>query len=565
MTAKPTSGSKATAPWAIDWLWRGQFALLVGFAIASIAPVRAQISQVNPGVIQNDIERQQRQFEQQAAPPKLQGPGVVGGQRETSPLLRPGGPKFLLRKVRFEPSHFLTPQELDGIAKKYVGRKIDISDLLQLVADINAIYTQRGIVTGIATLPPQSADGGVVQIKLTEGRLNTSSIEGNKQTSDFYIRQRVNPREGEVLDVPRLNRDVTWFNRTNDVQIKALLQPGTDFGLTDLKLAVIEPPVDTLQLFVDNQGAQNTGAFQQGVYYKRHGLFGVDDRLTFYGVRADGNLNGNVAYNIPINPWGGRIGVSYTQGKIKVIDGPFVSLDVTGTSTQSAINLSQPVLATDNWLLLLNGATTVGSTTSDFTGVAVTNDHYGKWTSGFALTHFGNGYSVTISPAVNVVHWHDSILGGAENFNTFTGSATASAKLPVDFSVSFLASWQFSPTHLLPGDQVFSVGGPSTVRGYPSNAETGDSGYYGNLELHRDWSALLKGFDAYLFTDFGAAFSPSIGRVDLVSVGAGASWTPRPAWTLEGNVATPLRTVIATQPRYQAYGRLIWRPLLSFM
>ncbi|WP_339445056.1 DDE-type integrase/transposase/recombinase, partial [Pseudomonas hunanensis] len=86
--------------------------------------------------------------------------------------------------------------------------------------------------------------------------------------------------EGEVLDVPQLNRDVIWFNRTNDVQIKALLQPGTSFGLTDLQFAVIEPPVDTLQLFTDNQGADNTGRWQGGAFYKRHGLFGVDDRLT---------------------------------------------------------------------------------------------------------------------------------------------------------------------------------------------------------------------------------------------------------------------------------------------
>ena len=28
---------------------------------------------------------------------------------------------------------------------------------------------------------------------------------------------------GEVLDVPKLNQDVTWFNRTNDVQLQALL------------------------------------------------------------------------------------------------------------------------------------------------------------------------------------------------------------------------------------------------------------------------------------------------------------------------------------------------------
>lgn len=91
--------------------------------------------------------------------------------------------------------------------------------------------------------------------------------------------------------MPQLTNDVTRFNRTNDVQIRALLQPGTNFGLTDLQLAVTEPPRNTLQLFFDNQGVQTTGRNQGGVYYKLHGLAGIDDRLTFYGVKSEGNLN----------------------------------------------------------------------------------------------------------------------------------------------------------------------------------------------------------------------------------------------------------------------------------
>ena len=46
---------------------------------------------INPGVIQNDVDRQRRQLEQQSAPPKLNGPAVIGGEREKSQLLKPGG------------------------------------------------------------------------------------------------------------------------------------------------------------------------------------------------------------------------------------------------------------------------------------------------------------------------------------------------------------------------------------------------------------------------------------------------------------------------------------------
>ncbi|MDD1526698.1 ShlB/FhaC/HecB family hemolysin secretion/activation protein [Bradyrhizobium sp. WBOS7] len=544
-------------------MWVLRAALAIGLAASCLASARAQ--SINPGVIQNDVDRQRRQLEQQSAPPKLTGPAVIGGEREKSQLLKPGGPKFRLRKVTFDESKFITPAELDEIAKKYVGKDVDIAALLQLVADINAVYAARGIVTGIATLPEQDAKGGVVRIKLTEGRLQKTTVEGNKQTRADYILQRVKEPEGEVLDVPKLNRDVIWFNRTNDVQIKALLQPGTSFGLTDLQFAVIEPPTDTLQLFVDNQGPENTGRWEGGGFYKRHGLFGVDDRLTFYGVRSDGNLNGNVAYSIPVNPWGGRAGVSYTEGKIKIIQGPFVALDVTGRSSQAAVNFSQPVWVTQDWLVLVNAALTEGKTVSRFGTVAVTDNHYDKTTAGISVTRSGNTYSITVSPAVNYIAWHDYVLGNNRAFNTYTGSLIAtSAAGPANFSANVLASWQYTPETLLPGDQIFSIGGPTTVRGYPSNAASGDSGYYFNAELHYNWSQWLRGFDTYIFTDWGAVYSTFPGVTEMSSVGVGFSWTYAPFMTFEANYATPLKVSVSTQNRYEAYGRVIFRPLLMF-
>jgi hemolysin activation/secretion protein len=442
-----------------------------------------------------------------------------------------------------------------------VGKRVDIAGLLNLVAEINQIYSQRGIVTAIATLPPQTANNGIVKVKLTEGRLQKSSVEGNQQTSENYIRGAVNPPAGEVLDVPKLNRNVVWFNRTNDVQIRALLQPGRDFGLTDLQIAVTEPPVNTLQFFVDNQGVQTTGKNQVGTYYKRHGLLGRDDRLTFYGVASQGNLNGNAAYNLPFNPWGGRIGVSYTQSQIKIIQGPLSTLDMKGRSDVAAVNVAQPVWVDATWLVQANGAYAYGNTKTEFSAVPVVSDRYSKATGGVSVAASGAEYSVTISPAYNSIDWHDKILGGERNFNTFTGSAAATARLPAEFSATFLASWQYTREKLLPGDQLFSIGGPTTVRGYPTNAVAGDSGYYFNLELHRNMSDLIRGLDIFAFVDSGATFSTFPRLTQLDSAGAGLSWTPHAAITFETSVGVPWRTVLADQPNYQWYGRFIFRPL----
>lgn len=538
--------------------------LPIGLALLSLCSVaRAQVPpQTNPGLIQEDVDRQRRRIEQQQQVPKQQGPAVVGPQRAPIITIPGGGERFLLRKVTFDESKFITREELDAIASKYVGKRVDIAGLQSLVAEINQLYAQRGIVTAIATLPPQTATAGVVKIKLTEGRLQSISAIGNQQTRESYLRKAVEQPKGEVLDVPKLNRDVVWFNRTNDVQMRALLQPGTDFGLTDLQLAITEPPVNTLQVFYDNQGVKTTGSNEGGIYYKRHGLAGFDDRLTVYAVKSKGNLNGNVAYNIPVTPWGGRLGVSYTQGQIRIVDGQTSVLDVTGRSSQTAVNFGQPLFVNDMWLLQANAAYAYGSSNSDISAVTVSKSRYSKDTGGVSATISGADYSATFSPSYNSINWHDQILGGERSFNTFTGAANASYRFPAAFSATFLGSWQYTWEKVLPGDQSFSVGGPTTVRGYPTNAVAGDSGYYFNAEIHRDMSDIVKGLDLFAFTDSGSVYSTFPAKTQLDSSGAGVSWTPIPSLTFEGSVGVPWRVVVAGQPNRQFYGRVTFRPLL---
>jgi hemolysin activation/secretion protein len=264
---------------------------------------------------------------------------------------------------------------------------------------------------------------------------------------------------------------------------------------------------------------------------------------------------------MPFNPWGGRVGVSYTQGDIKIIQGQFATLDVTGKSNQVGVNIGQPIWATNAWLVQANAAYAYGNSESDFSSVAVSNDRYSKDTGGLSVNASGADYSITLSPTFNSINWHDKILGGERSFNTFSGSGNAILRLPAQFSAVFLGGWQYTWEKLLPGDQLFPIGGSTTVRGYPSNAVAGDSGYYFNLELHRNMSDMISGLDVFAFVDSGSVYSTFPANTQLDSAGAGLSWTPYAPLTFEASVGIPWRTVIADQSHYQFYGRIIFRPL----
>ena len=544
--------------------WLLVIMVLVPFVGASAAMAQVPPATTVPGGVEQEQQRQQRRLEQQTQTPKQQGPAVIGPGRGPTELLKPGGPKFRLRGVRFDgTSKFLSREELDAVVAPYVGHDVDFSDLQKVVAAISALYSEKGVVTGIATLPPQSVAGGVVHIKLTEGRLGKFSMTGRQHTAEGYIADRVEPpKPGEVLDVPKLSRDVTWFNRTNDVQLRALLQPGTTFGLTDVQLAVTEAPADILQVFYDNQGVQSTGRYEGGVYYRHSGALGFDDRFTFYGTRADGNLNGNVSYNIPINTWGGRLGASYTQGRIKIIQGSFQALDITGQSRAAGVNFSQPLFVTDAWLLQANLADTYSISQSDLSQVRITDDRSNKQTIGVSVTNSGADYSLTLSPAVNFVQYHSEVTDIGRPLTIYSGTWNALWRFPANFSIAALGSAQYTTATLLPGDQLFQIGGPTTVRGFPTNTAAGDSGFYANFELHNNLSNLIAGLDFYGFIDQGEVTSTFPARTVLRSGGAGLSFTPWSPLTIEASAGMPWQQVVPDQPKYQAYFRVIFRPLL---
>jgi hemolysin activation/secretion protein len=235
---------------------------------------------------------------------------------------------------------------------------------------------------------------------------------------------------------------------------------------------------------------------------------------------------------------------------------------VTGTSNLASINFGQPVYVTDTWLVQLNGAYGYGNSESDFSAFPVTQDRYSKTTGGFSATVSDANYAFTVSPAANAIDWHNEILDNPRSFDTFTGNSNAFIKLPDHFSISALGSWQYTWQKLLPGDQLFSIGGPTTVRGYPSNSAAGDSGYYFNFEVHRDMSEFVPGLDVYGFVDSGSVYSTFPRTTQLDGAGAGLSWSPIAALTFEASGAVPWRFDIAGQPHSVFYGRVTFRPLL---
>lgn len=351
-------------------------------------------------------------------------------------------------------------------------------------------------------MPEQQLEGGVLRIELVEGRVGKVTVEGATRSAD-YVRGRAQLEPGTVVDVPDLSGRMAAQNRIGEVHIRIALQPGTDFGQNDITLSVTEPKEDILDVFLDNFGSPTTGRFQRGLLFQHYGLLGIDDRLKLYGVHAEGNLSGNASYTFAVTPTGGRVGFSYSASKIEIVDGAFKGLDVTGGSRSAGINFIQPVYSDGTWLAMLNLGGTLSHSTTKQSGIAFTDNRTLKPLIGATFNYYGQDFSASFAPSYPYGRTDIKVTEALDEAEFFNGTASFSAVLPEDFALQGFGAWQVSSKPLVTGDQLFQIGGATTVRGY-GNSVGGGSGYYANLELHKSFNGDFGMVDVFTFVDNGA-------------------------------------------------------------
>ena len=232
---------------------------MIGALVLSVETTQAQ--GINPAT---SVEKQNAQrLQDLAATPTQTGPFVISPETTLGTIVPSGGPTVRLVGVEFTKSEFLTQADLDEILAKYLGKRVDFSQIQTLVQDVNDLYTQKGVITASAVLPPQTLDRGILKVQLVEGKLASVAMGGNKKVPDAFVFDRVRLTRGDgTVDVPSAAADINNFNKIYNAQLRMALQPGVRFGTTDLAFEITEPKTNQLSVFVDNQGVKSTGQDQ---------------------------------------------------------------------------------------------------------------------------------------------------------------------------------------------------------------------------------------------------------------------------------------------------------------
>ncbi len=410
------------------------------------------------------------------------------------------GISFELTDVVVEPESKLIPtSDIEHIVSEYRDRRVSIAMIHEIVSKINTLYSNAGHYNARARLPPQSVKGGVVKIQLVEGRLGLLEIENNESTKEIYFTQRVGVVPGEVVNLNQLARDMEWFNRTSDIQARARLKPGQEFGETDVILDVYEQRPLKVSLFADNTGSSSTGEERGGVNLSHASLLGYRDQLNLNVAGAEGELGGVFSYSVPVNRWNGRLGYSYADTDIDIVNGDFKDLNITGDSITQNLFFSQPVYIKNGFKIdtTLSGGTLRSKT--ELNGEFLQKLHMTEKKAGLGIEYLGNKQYV-----FGRLGFTDLASETDKRFDSHFWSASLAYlyRINPDWRVNFRSEWQYTGDKLLPSARAFQIGGGATVRGYDEGAVSGNKGYFTNLELHylvNDWA------NVFIFTDAGEA------------------------------------------------------------
>ena len=522
--------------------------LLVVFAVFLPVSVRAQLPEsVSPGAVQKSLEGRK---------------SVSPGLQKEIPLELPRhekggkriqkGVKILVRRFEFKGNKVLSGSYLEGIVKGYLNRELSFSDLEEVCRKIEAVYREKGYFLAQAIIPPQEVKGGVVVIKVLEGRLGKVEVEGERHYKERFIKGHFKPTESGVINYHRLLKTLLLLNEHPDLKVHATLKRGEAPGTTDILLKVQDRWPVHFYLDYNDFGTRYVSRHRFGSALECSNVLLQGDTFKFRGVVGSPIKQLQFVkfeYTFPLGTSDTKLGIHYTYLTYKV-GREFRVLDLRGKSKIFTVDLIRPVVRTRRSILDVGVAFDykqirdylLGQVTSDdelrivralaryshLDRLRGRNQIYLEWSWGIPYILAG---SKRVDPRA-------SRLGAGGSFLKAELQLQRVQWLPFGTYLVLRGGGQLSWNDL-PISEQYSIGGADSVRGFESSAYLGDSGYSGSIEWYvpppiiGNWkSPFLKGekikqaIKLVGFFDYGRIFlrDPQPGEyknVGIAGVGCG--------------------------------------------
>ena len=473
----------------------------VAWAAVASGPIDAgtQLSQARDYMERELIARQ---LEEDRKKQKAQVESKLKAPEEAASTI-----SFTLTKIQTDPSEVLTEAELQKITEQYIGKTVSLADLYAITGAINNLYNDKGYMVCRAYLPPQRIHGGVVQIKLLEGKTGTVTLQGLKHTKEKYVTCRVPLKPGTVANTAVLNKQLQRFNGTNDVQLRILVHAGKETGTTDYEIAAYEPKQNqSVTVYLDNNGYETSGRFRQGLFYNIRSLTGMRDSLRLNYLRSEGSNIYGIGYSLPIGKMGTRLDLDYSGNNSKIIKGDAKPLDIKSDASAFALAIRHPLVVDQKrkyevGLQYLNQTSKTKWRLIDYW----TKDKRSTFIPYISFTHYGDSSVLYHKHSFPITSFKNTAYGDWENNSNYVSyqlNMLYQKKYKHGQMFSARLDGQLAGSKDRSSSDRFYLGGANSVRGYEESFIGGNKGATVGLTYQVPLDKKQR-YHAFAFFDYG--------------------------------------------------------------
>ncbi len=416
-------------------------------------------------------------------PPRDENAADASAQAEETP---PENPSFLLTALTFDQSHYLDAEVLAEINRQLAGRPINLPVLSAVPAIINEIYAVEGALTASAVLRPQTSANGVIHVSLLEPVLGDIRVSDVGNTKPDYIRQRIGAVPGQHPEFESLAQDLFVFSTLNNINLTAQFEPTDSPDVVDMVLKGDKPKETMTAVTVDNHGPHETGEERASAYFQHMSLTGRRDILSVNGSVSEGTRKAGISYSFPVGLKGARLMTGSAYSESRVVNGQLASVNLESQSASVYFSYQHPVIVEPGRIAWIGVSGDLERLQTQISGVELTDSTIGEtslftnwlWRKSNLTTSinlqftFGDASSQTATSTDGPFQY---IQGGLDMAGVVEESVAVRFRMNAKYAIS-----RNNPSSIL-----HSIGGVTTVRGYPEGLLSGDTGANISLEFSR--------------------------------------------------------------------------------
>ncbi|HIK45529.1 MAG TPA: ShlB/FhaC/HecB family hemolysin secretion/activation protein [Leptolyngbyaceae cyanobacterium M65_K2018_010] len=497
-----------------------------------------------------------------APPPELQVPTPERPEE----LVPPAG-EVTLVVDRFEVmgSTVFSEAELQAVLAPFVGRPLTLTELLQARTAITQLYVDRGYISSGAFIPPQVPAAGTVVIQVVEGQLVDIQVQGTTRLNPGYVSSRLALAAPPPLNVNQLVDGLRLLQLNPLIaNISGELSAGLEPGTSLLTVTVEEADSFSVDLAVNNNQPPTVGTTEAGLYLNELNLTGNGDAAQLGYAITEGSDTVVASYQLPVNPRNGTLGAFFQYSDNRVITAPANILDITTESYLLDLVYRQPIILTPTEELALSLIGSWEKSRSEFLGnilgEPIPFPAFGANADGvievYVLRFAQDWLKRGRSDVVAARSQFSLGLGGSTpvnltgeapdgNFFAWLGQAQWAKLLAPDTLFIVRGAAQLA-NDTLPPQELFGLGGQTTIRGYQQDRLLTDNALQASAEVlfpilrDRERQGLLQ---IGPFLDVGTGWNtrlPNPNPSTLIGLGLGLLWTEGEVWTARLDWGLPL-------------------------